>query len=73
MTLGISNKSRSFYSAFAATFVSLALAHQAGATEPLVFWASDPVQPGQTVQVSGSGFAESTESKFQGWMILLPI
>ncbi|MBW6420392.1 right-handed parallel beta-helix repeat-containing protein [Rhizobium sp. XQZ8] len=58
MTLGTSNKSRSFYSAFVATFVSLALAHQAGAAEPLVFWASDPVQPGQTVQVSGSGFAE---------------
>ena len=35
----------------------LSLASQAVAA-PAVFWASDPVQPGQTVVVIGEGFGE---------------
>lgn len=36
---------------------ALCLAESAAADDPKVFWASDPVKPGQTVQVSGMGLA----------------
>jgi len=33
--------------------------------EPVVFWASDPVEPDETVLVSGDGFGESPKVELQ--------
>lgn len=41
-----------------AVFWVLAIAGRAGAAGPAVFWASDPVRPGEAVVVIGDGFGE---------------